>query len=691
MMNGTDSCRKSKRKRKRKTRSERNQMSQHLVQVQDQQGKCNDGKPRKSSKDKKEGTLRTYTLRSGRGVSHIPKAQDYKRETTGTITQHRLTVPRQYAMLANAKSSDWVKRGQIPESESVKKMVDLDMQKILTMADHLRQGENVNTAHPQPALAVVSCPASPEAGASVPEVCQTDLSLQNNKGNNFEKLLVPSNCLEKGPESMTPETGTGTKQTPGDSGFSAASQRSVPMGDDIETKAVIKPIAGGMLKEPKANVFKMFGKRDYGCECRQEVKKCWQQSKCSRTFHLNHTGRRSPLSDEYEPVSALSSCRVYSMRTQSQGDVLTGTNYEDKPQFFFGTPTCSGPESSIFLPATATSYSMDSSQSIEPAINICINPEDMELDQDDDGDKDSGLSLAKYNAFIASAKKLEAEQQALRHMQEHHLHGKEISGTRDDWSLAGHQRSLTGSQNFLGQEGSRFGLHSSNGKVFTQTSALSYPSFGVVSHGAPRTFVSSQSDPSISLEKEDCCDHHCLCPLHHWQKFNQCHQLHDSGCVPLAYTGNIPETRTDHNPVGKCQRHSTSRMHGLANSRHKLQTALHAACQRPCSNLYADNAGSRIFSFPNIGPDGQDSRPINTSDNCWSHKPWYMSELRNHQVDLQRQAHDFLSSHEQAGVNLHVDECTGLAPRSPLCQVSSPGSNGSPVWLASSVLKDMML
>ncbi|RUS82567.1 hypothetical protein EGW08_009641, partial [Elysia chlorotica] len=128
-----------KRRKRRKTRAERN-MSRSLVNISQEQ------KPKSSKKEQQPnvGTVNpsiTYAMRSGKGASMFVPS-NYKAVTSGTITQSRITTTQR--MFTNAKSSDWIKRGPIPETESMKKKVESDLQRILTFAEANRGSEFVN-------------------------------------------------------------------------------------------------------------------------------------------------------------------------------------------------------------------------------------------------------------------------------------------------------------------------------------------------------------------------------------------------------------------------------------------------------------------------------------------------------------------------------------------------------------------
>lgn len=633
----------TKRKRKRKTRSERNQLSHHLTEDQQDKGI---GKSNKESKKKSDNTK---TLRAKKNICDTSKIQ---LKTSKTVTKDRLIVKRRSVSLAKSKSSDWIKRtvGSLPESKDLKKKVDLDMKQMLEMAEQLNEKE----VEQDDSEVEINIDHSSTQGTQAVEKQINSSPAPCERSNEMDTSVVPPRKGQNQVSTMLSHD----KPAALDSGFSTSTPKSATLEGDVDDTTLMRSVADSMLREPQFCCFKVFDKREYGNELQSEILEFWDKRKQKNAFDdfdipldiYNSSKQYHPF-EEYDTPSALSAFRAFSLRNQSHSDVILQTDQEEADSIF-GTPIDSGIEGSIFLPGNSD-CGISSEQCIEPVIRICLNPEEMDTDQEDDDD-DSGLSLARYEYFMASARRLKAEQKALQ------LEKQQLFESNKRSKVGWNSLRKNSTDMFSGDvpilDNQKFDW---NSLLQTDISSSSSGKMHPVSKPKDR------KDSSFSEIKKDLHSGHDVFDRYEKLPFNQnekCRRFKDS-------------------PTEKAfRRDPSSELYDLSMSRHKLHTALQEACQKPSSKYSEPN----IFSIldPDVPHEMDDIFEVDTS-----HDRWGINDLRTHQIDLQQQAHDFLSSHEAS----NAKSCSRFVSRSQLCPTDSPDSNGSPVWLASSVLKDMVL
>lgn len=674
-MNGASN---KKKRKQRMTRSKRNQLTKRVTEEQEQ---ANDPQTSKTSdKDSKSSNSSKYTLRSGKGVGLIPQAKDYKKETAKTITQDRLTVSRPHLVLAKTKSSEWIKRG-LPETESMKKKVDEDMKEMLAMAEKMRQGEaqtEVSAGQSPPTLdsthdsmdAVQSSPP----GTFMPATNSACSKSKNQKANNnlvtvssgkktnsitSSDGLGPINPPKTGPnpQKIGPigDASSRTLKSSNEKEENDGADFFIPNISDVENKLLIESIANFMVKEPRSNCLKMFDNRDFAFEIRQELLQSWEDRLCKSEEsegHCSHgyTNTTPALSisghNLYDSKSVLSSCRLSPSRNKkAELSLQEPSSHQDSHScYIFGSPEDTGIDSSIFLPSTSGCNIEDSAQCMEPVIRLCINPEDMETDQDD------------YEAFFDTVRCMDEED---------HLHRIDTFDDQEQLRRLNrmeHQEQLRRINSLQRQEQLRR-MKAHNKRLQPGEDELS----SMLTHQPLKAGTSNLFPKDPPPAPADC----------DWNSFMQdeYHSLPSRLPPENKYLHHKEPWHPNPGSRGK-KRVKNDNMYELSLSRHRFRNALDAACGQSSMKALDQHNSQTYFSILEQ-PEEEELQPFD---------PW-PQDLRSHQVDLQRQARDFLSTHGSPHRG---------GPFPPALQGGRCGDDGissptSPVFMASSVLKDMIL
>ncbi|BFZ04130.1 hypothetical protein BsWGS_07169 [Bradybaena similaris] len=740
-MSGVDHY--QKRKRKRKTRAERNQVSLYLLEQKKQKRISN------YLKDMNPSQNTVYTLRSGKGASHpVIVSRDDVKTRTAAITQGRLTRSLGKLGFTNGKTSDWISRGPISESEDMKKKVESDIKRILRLAEKSTLTGNSDLGAgclPHSGNKDEEAQATSEPSQDVMEV---DCPSHNSPA-------VDKNISETSDQkTMSLETGTATtatatcaaaqaEVTPTQAADSAAwySESSNNADETLELEPPVQEIADTILKELKPKFARMFPNRDIEAEICSDLQKLLSHS-CCRTEELPEV----PTSDFFLPpeyqepgnsctpahgnpttsASTLSICRqqrkyesrylypqvshARDCRPESNSSMMIQdcgfypcVNSDNSTNFHQGGDASSS--------SFNTSFVMQDFPEVEDVMKINVNVEESE---DEDSDI---LSTARYSAFVASARELEKQQKLVLHEDStfegaSSSHGNSYHHCTDHHSVLQRPCELRHDNSYKHfsrePDPSCWPLDWRNVRA-ARVLDFSQPNGDKPLDAAPFLCLSrrfNETYPDI---------HTCHSRMNH--SSSQLDSLFNSAASdPSQFSfssqrSSLPSVDSNSNnldkrwscpdvflsPVGHSTMKSTAPTIGpcLAQSRLLFENAVKFACQsnnasyaKPTEHMDMEGCNDFLSSI-HCRSSPLQSHGFLGSKNLMM-RP--LSELQHHQADLQRQARDFLDDLNRRAVKPHdfVNRQSTSSSRH-LLQIASPDSSGSPVWGVSSVMKDFGL
>ncbi|XP_059162007.1 uncharacterized protein LOC131945040 isoform X2 [Physella acuta] len=714
-----------KRKRKRKTKSERNQMSRHHLD----QDKLN----KKDSKNKKQidpqcepKKTMTYTRQSGKESSQSCLPYGFVKATGGAITQGRLT--RALGMFSNSKTSDLTKRGPLPETEEMKKKVANDLKRILNLSGNNNLGDGgdkTNNSSAQKAdegqttgknsnVMEVDPPATSSHTTSVVSI--PALSKQQTDGDNT--------AIHPGVKSHS--------KTKSVSKVSAESPVVSPLPEEemLEPEPPIQEIADKIMKELKPKFDKLFPNRDIEMEICCDLQKLLKQSSCKSKVPIEDQQYKStfacqdypqtPRSNQGLPdtsSSTLSACRPYKPDWENKHSLLSNPpkvpHLETSPRAIFHKGNIGCQEEHRGFSSLPSNLLLSDIPEQDEIIHINMNQDDSGDSEDDDDV--SGLSIVRYNEFIASARQLEAEQRRLRQLDS--AFAGATSQPSFYYPYTDHQHFIhrccgpaKADVNTCGPRGS-LSSDSWRGSRAARVLDFSEPAGYTHNRVAPLSCPIGNSNPSLYSDHHHHHHHHqphdhhyhCYQPAYvdvNNQKLPQCifGTEQDVSSIPKPFHHMDRSYRAPFlSPSHARQKTSSVTRTGvsLAQSRYNFQEALNSACNR------ADNP-SGFMSSDNIDWDGCSDGPCGFQEKRSHSHPYHsghashlmarpLSELQTHQADLQ-QAKDFLDDLDRSKM-IDQPDLTNHAKPQPrqLFQAGSPDSNGSPVWMSTCLIKDFGL
>ncbi|GFN76149.1 hypothetical protein PoB_000265500 [Plakobranchus ocellatus] len=403
-MSGTDAN--QKRRKRRKTRAERN-LSKGLISKPQHDQKQKSAKKEPVSSTASSNHNISYTLRSGAGANAFVPV-NYKAATSGTITQDRMTTT--YRMLTNSKSSDWIKRGPVVETEVVKKKVEHDLKRILNLAD----GKNAQSDECDISKENNEVNEASQGGNSYSGAEQSNMEVDDQAASS--QTLMTCQAQDKAETLVKNSTSkeVTSKVTP-------------PIGE-----VPVQEIADKLLKEVKVKFAAMFPNRDS-----EDMPWISSKSNISNTLSACRPSKCSLLG-----TSTPTLCHPVSTSTHSaskENGAKTGTA---------GSMSCSTEKSVLSRPAGdrdsciihhnqpeeeesgLTSFSpdnivMEESQASEPIIHIVKGPSSNSSSDDCEDDNDGGLTAACCDAFLLEARDLEVQKQ--QHLKQQYNRQKQFS------------------------------------------------------------------------------------------------------------------------------------------------------------------------------------------------------------------------------------------------------------------------